>query len=160
MFSNSIFFQIQIFWKFNLQNFIRRIFWKCRKLFVLRNWNNLTWNFEKKEKTFVGKILFFLKWQIFEEIKYLKNWVKFQKLVTSKLLNFEGGTYFLNFSYIWKTRHIFSKKQVIPLPKWRVDPETCPEALYPKGATGELLNTFSEYALRFYQRRKNSEFRY
>lgn len=38
-----------------------------------------------------------------------------------------------------KERHTLSKRRVIPLPLMRANPETDPEALFPKGATGKNL---------------------
>jgi hypothetical protein len=35
-----------------------------------------------------------------------------------------------------KERHTLSKRRVIPLPLMRANPETDPDALFPKGATG------------------------
>lgn len=34
-----------------------------------------------------------------------------------------------------KDRHTLSRRKVIPLPRWRANPDTCPEALYEKGTT-------------------------
>lgn len=36
-----------------------------------------------------------------------------------------------------KERHTLSKRRVIPLPLMRANPETDPDALFPKGATGK-----------------------
>lgn len=38
-----------------------------------------------------------------------------------------------------KTRHILSKRLVIPLPLMRANPETDPEALFPQGTIGEFF---------------------
>jgi len=39
-----------------------------------------------------------------------------------------------------KERHLLSKRRVIPLPLMRANPETDPDALFPKGSTGKSLN--------------------
>lgn len=36
-----------------------------------------------------------------------------------------------------KERHILSRRRVVPLPLMRANPETNPDGLFPKGATGE-----------------------
>lgn len=43
-----------------------------------------------------------------------------------------------------KERHTLSKRRVIPLPLMRANPETDPEALFPKGATGKRTYIFMQ----------------
>lgn len=47
-----------------------------------------------------------------------------------------------------KERHTLSKRRIIPLPLMRANPETDPDALFPKGATGKKnLNWHFQYIL-------------
>ena len=42
-----------------------------------------------------------------------------------------------------KERHTLSKRHVYPLPLMRANPETNPEALYPKGSVGEFIKNLN-----------------